>query len=116
MLALEDGRVEEARAMLRDSFRIDHDLGNVMFVGVDLARFAAVRAHEGDAEAAAQLLAKSEAVHEEIAWTPESWVTEERDTTRGIIRTQLDEAAFDEAWERGRALSLDEAVALGLES
>ena len=30
--------------------------------------------------------------------------------------TQLDEAAFAEAWEQGQALTADEAVALALDS
>jgi predicted ATPase/class 3 adenylate cyclase len=116
MYALDQGRLRGAVAMMADSYRIDRDLGNVIFVAVDLARFAAIRAHEGKAQTAAQLLAKSEALHEEVDWTPESWVTEERDKTRGVIRTQLDEAAFAESWEQGRTLTLDEAVALALES
>jgi predicted ATPase len=116
MSALDEGRLGDAVAMMADSYRIDRDLGNVIFVAVDLARFAAIRAHEGKAETAAQLLAKSEAMHEEIAWTPESWVAEEREKTRGVIRTQLDEAAFAESWEQGRTLTLDEAVALALAS
>jgi len=33
-----------------------------------------------------------------------------------IIRSQLDEAAFAEVWEQGRTLTLDEAVALALDS
>jgi len=36
--------------------------------------------------------------------------------TLTAIRTQLDEAAFAEAWEQGRALTTDEAVALALNS
>jgi predicted ATPase/class 3 adenylate cyclase len=116
MYALDEGRLRDAVAMMADSYRIDRDLGSVIFIGVDLARFAAIRAHEGKAETAAQLLAKSEAVHEEIGWTPESWVTEERDKTRGVIRAQLDEAAFAASWEQGRTLTIEEAVALALES
>ena len=34
--------------------------------------------------------------------------------TLPAIRAQLDEAAFAEAWEQGRALSPDEAIALAL--
>jgi len=116
MLGLEEGRVAEALAMLEDAYRIDRDLGNLIFVGVDLARFAAVRAHEGKAEAAAQLLAKCEALHEEVGWTPESWAAEESERTRALVSSQLDEAAFVAAWERGRTLALDDAVALALES
>jgi hypothetical protein len=32
------------------------------------------------------------------------------------IRAQLDEVAFAEAWEQGRPLTADEAVALALDS
>jgi len=35
--------------------------------------------------------------------------------TLAVIRAQLDEAAFAEAWEQGRALTADEAVALALD-
>jgi predicted ATPase/class 3 adenylate cyclase len=116
MYALDEGRLRDAVGMMADSYSIDRDLGNVVFVAVDLARFAAIRAHEGKAETAAQLLAKSEAMHEEIAWSPESWVMEESDKTRRVIRTQLDEPVFAGCWEQGRRLTLDEAVALALES
>ncbi len=36
--------------------------------------------------------------------------------TLTAIRAQLDEAAFAEAWEQGRALAVDEAVTLALDS
>jgi len=32
-----------------------------------------------------------------------------------MIRAKLDDARFDEAWKEGRALTLDEAVALALD-
>jgi tetratricopeptide (TPR) repeat protein len=112
MYALEEDRAAEALELLRESFRIDRDLGSTIFVGLDLARFAAILAHEGAAEAAAQLLAKAEAIHEEIGWTRESWAAEETERTLDTVRTQLDEAALAKAWERGRALTLDEAVEL----
>jgi tetratricopeptide (TPR) repeat protein len=116
MVALDEGRAQEALEMLRESLRIDRDLGNVIFIGIDLARFAAIRGHEGKAEAAAQLLAKSTAMHEEVDWTPESWAAEESERTRASVYSQLEEAVFAAAWERGRRLTLDEAVTLALES
>ena len=36
--------------------------------------------------------------------------------TLSAIRAQLNESAFAEAWEQGGALTIDEAVALVLES
>jgi hypothetical protein len=38
------------------------------------------------------------------------------DEMLGTIRAQLDAAAFAEAWEHGRTLTADEAVALALDS
>jgi hypothetical protein len=37
------------------------------------------------------------------------------DATVALLRGQLDEAAFDQVWEQGRALRVDEAAALALE-
>jgi hypothetical protein len=39
-----------------------------------------------------------------------------RDQTLAVFRRQLDEAAFAAAWEEGRTLTADEAVALALGS
>jgi hypothetical protein len=39
----------------------------------------------------------------------------ENEITLAAIREQLDEAGFAEAWEEGRSLTADEAVALALE-
>ena len=35
--------------------------------------------------------------------------------TLRAIRTQLDRDAFEDAWSKGRALSIDEALALALD-
>jgi hypothetical protein len=39
---------------------------------------------------------------------------ERNEETLHILHEQLDEAAFEKAWEDGRKLTLDEAVALAL--
>jgi hypothetical protein len=36
--------------------------------------------------------------------------------TLHILNAQLDDTAFDKAWEQGRAMTLDDAVALALDS
>src|SRR3990170_1056528 len=64
---------------------------------------------------AARLLSRVEVLGEEVGGVP-SWVGEMNEKTLTTIRAQLDEAAFAEAWERGQALSVDEAVALALDS
>jgi hypothetical protein len=44
------------------------------------------------------------------------WLRRANDEALTLIRAQLDEAAFAEAWEQGRTLTANEAVALGLDA
>lgn len=43
-------------------------------------------------------------------------VVKMNEQTLATIRTQLDGEALAEAWEQGRALTIDDAVALALDS
>jgi hypothetical protein len=45
-----------------------------------------------------------------------SGVAEMNETTLAAIRAQLDDAAFAEAWEQGRKLTVGEAVTLALDA
>jgi predicted ATPase/class 3 adenylate cyclase len=113
--AVDEGRVGDAVSMLRESLRIYRGLGEVVEIANTLSRFARALAVEGRAEAAARLVASSEALFQEIgAVLP--WVAGRNERTLTTIRTQLDEAAFAEAWGQGQALTADEAVALALDS
>jgi predicted ATPase/class 3 adenylate cyclase len=114
MYAFEEGRIEDALSMLKESLRMLRDLGEIRLIPWNLCRFAAAVASER-AETAARLLASSESLFTEIGARP-SWAEAMMEETLTTIRTQLDEAAFAEAWEEGRKLTADEAVALALES
>ena len=114
-IAVDEGRVEDAASMLRASLRIHRGLGDLLDTAVDLCRFAGVLAREGRAVTAARLLSSFESQGDEIG-VRRSLVAELNEETLTTIRTQLDDAAFAEAWEQGRALTLDEAVALALDS
>jgi len=116
MLALDEGRSRDALAMMTDSYRIDRDMGNLMFVVVDLTRFAAILTAHGRAAAAARLLFRADALREEIGFALESWAAEEREETFAAVESALDEAAFAEAWEEGKTLAVDEAVTLAIDS
>jgi hypothetical protein len=78
-------------------------------------RFARTLAFAGRAATAAQLLSCFATLHEEVGGA-EAWVTRDKEETLTAIRAQLDEAALAEAWEQGRKLTADEAVALALEA
>lgn len=64
---------------------------------------------------AAQVLGCFEVLSEE-AGGAEVWVKRENEETIVIIRGQLDDAAFADAWAKGRKLSPEEAMALGFDS
>jgi len=69
----------------------------------------------GSARTAARLYSFSEALREEIGFS-RSWFGKLGEEMLSPVRAQLDEAAFAEAWDQGRKLTLDEAVALALDS
>ena len=68
---------------------------------------------KGDAETAARLLASSEPLYEDVGGSM-PWIAKMTDEALARIRSELDESVFAEAWEEGRRLSADEAVALAL--
>jgi predicted ATPase/class 3 adenylate cyclase len=112
---VEEGRIQDALSMLSEAYRLDRDAGSVADVALDLCGFADLLAVQGKAETAARLLSRGEALLEEIGAGLESWAVQNNQLTLTVIRAELDEAAFTEAWKGGLALTPDEAVALALE-
>ena len=116
-LATEQGRARDAISMMQDVLRIDRDRGAPLQTAYDLSRFARVLAFAGGASAdATRLLSCAEAVHDEIGATPPPFLEKMIEEALAVIHTQLDDSAFTEAWEQGRTLTFDEAVALALDS
>ena len=115
-LAVEEGRFDDAHTLRSQSLRIDLELGNRPFFAVQLVSFAFAAARRGNPVIAAQLLSRAAAFRNELGYTLESWMTQENEDALAAVRAQLDDAAFDAAWERGAELSLDEAIALALDS
>jgi predicted ATPase/class 3 adenylate cyclase len=116
IFARDEGRLQDATEMLREAIRIDHILGNVLDVGLDLGRLASVLVLAGLGGKAARLLSSSQALTEKLGAGAFWWAQRRNQQTLATIRTQLDEAAVDEAWKRGQALTLDEAVSLAVEA
>jgi len=116
MHALEEGEVEDAVSMLKESHRLHSGLGDPIQTALDVFRFAALLAAKGRAVTAAKVFSSSDALCEEMGFSLSGWDPEFVEGTLTTIRAQLDEAAFTEACERGRTLTADEAAALALES
>lgn len=116
VFALEAGRLDDARSSLRDALRILKDLGDLLGIAVTLGQLSAVDAVDGRAEMAAVLLSRADALHREIGAGVASWAARSNTKTLASVRAKLEETAFSAAWERGRSLSTEEAVALALDS
>jgi predicted ATPase/class 3 adenylate cyclase len=113
-MAQREGRFEDALVMLRDALRLFRRLGDRFHASAVLSKIASVLASTKQARAAAQLLGRAEALREEVGIRP-VWLEKVNEGTLAILHAELDEAAFAEAWDVGRAMTLDEAVALALE-
>ena len=114
-IAVREGRVDDALSMLKDGLRIHRHLGDLLDTAVDLCRLADILAFDGQATTAAVLLSSFEAAGEAIG-ARRAGVKDLNERTLATIRTLVDDVAFAEAWERGRGLSIDAAVAFALET
>jgi predicted ATPase len=115
MIAVRQGRVQDALSMLKEKLPIWRDLGDRLEIAVGLCQAARTLAAVGRAGTAVRLLSYSEALRDDVGGS-EAWVERMNEESLAAVRTQLDDAAFAEAWEQGRTLTEDEAVALALDS
>ena len=111
-MALHDGDTELAEEQFRAALNAFRKLGNKRGLAECLAGLAAVGAATGRAAWAAVLLGAAEAqiTLSGASWWPADRVEVER--TRALLGQALDEPAFTRAGEQGRALDLEEALAL----
>jgi tetratricopeptide (TPR) repeat protein len=113
--AIVDGRLDDAASLATASLRIYHDLGDPHGVAIELRRCGHAFALAGRAELAARLLAAGEILHADLGGTM-PWVARMEEEALASVRARLDDAVMAEAWEQGARLTMDEAVALALDS
>jgi non-specific serine/threonine protein kinase len=106
----------QAKALMREvmqlSLELDEKIGSVYsFFGL-----ACVAALEGHPARAARLWGTSEAVREAagIEIVPSTYTVTRYESRLTEVRDRLGEAAFEEAWEQGKAMTPEEAVAYAL--
>jgi tetratricopeptide (TPR) repeat protein len=112
-IAVDEGRPEDAFPLLEAAYRIHRGLVESLEVATDLSRFAAALASMGEGEKAVELSSLSDALREELgARVP--WVERLAEQARAEAQAQLDQRGFERAWERGKRLTPDDAVAIAL--
>jgi predicted ATPase len=114
--ALDEGQIRDGVSMLQDAYAITTELGDYFNVATNLCRLARALLIVGRPERAATLLCCSEVIHDDLGTRPLPWLAEYNEKTLTSIRAELDSAAFAEAWQEGRKLTADRAVAMALDS
>jgi hypothetical protein len=114
-VALAGGEVARARALLGESLALQRELDNPAGIAEALGGLAALAVAGGEAERAARLLGAATTLwggHGLAMWPAER---AEYERTTGRVRAQLDEGAYQQAWDAGRALTTEQAIACALE-
>jgi predicted ATPase len=110
-LMLGDG--QRARALLRDGLSAAREIGSVEGFIQGFVGLAAVYAREDPARAA-RLLGRADLLLEEAASSLQQFEGRVRDETEAELRARLGEDAYAAAYAEGRALALEDALALAL--
>jgi tetratricopeptide (TPR) repeat protein len=112
---VEDGHPADALALFREAYEINVELDDRWRMALVACRLATALIALGEPERATQVLASGQAQLEDMGADP-AWRRDTRERDVGRLRAELGDAAFAEAWEEGRKLSADEAVAIALDS
>jgi hypothetical protein len=113
--AYRQGDYAAARALQGESLAIRRELGDRRGIALSLEGAASVAAATGEARRAARLWDAAERLREEIA-APLLLSDRSQHEEVAAARSALgDDAAFDAAWQEGRAMPLEQAIADALE-
>ncbi|HEU5102119.1 MAG TPA: tetratricopeptide repeat protein, partial [Roseiflexaceae bacterium] len=113
-VACDRGDLAHARVLYRESLALNQELGNQVGIAVSLEGLGSVAAVQGQLVQAVRLLTAAQAVRAHIGAPVPPSRRAGYDRSCAAVRTQLDETAFAAAWAAGRALPLEQAIALAL--
>jgi predicted ATPase/DNA-binding SARP family transcriptional activator len=114
LVAWRDGDSEAAAAGLRRAVAGYHSLGHRWGLSIGLLLAGELAAARGDAERGVSLLAASEALRESIGAAVMPFVKRWIDSALAEARAVLGQAVVDRAWQAGRAMPGERALAEAL--
>ncbi len=114
-MAYKQGNSGRAAALFEESLSLSRDIGARDVVAKGLGDVAMVVVALGQPLRAARLGGAGEALREALGMPLAPAERSDYDWAVGAMRAALGEEAFAAAWAEGRALPLEEAVALALE-
>jgi predicted ATPase/class 3 adenylate cyclase len=114
-VALAQGDYERAEALYEESLAIFQELGSQWGIANALKKFAKLAGVKGQRERAARLLGAAEALREAIGAPMHLPERSDYEQIVTELRSALGDEAFAVAWEEGRAMTLEQAIAYALE-
>jgi tetratricopeptide (TPR) repeat protein len=104
------GRLDDAAEHYRSAIRMARDLGATLAVGEPMQGLAAILIATGDAERGVRLLGAEAAIREQAGGgAPPEWLR--LGDPFSEAKTQLGEERYQAAWDTGRSLTVDQAMA-----
>jgi predicted ATPase/Tfp pilus assembly protein PilF len=114
-IALLQDDLGRAADLYRESLSLSWDAGLNPLVQSALEGFACVAGAKGEADRAVRLWGAAQALHETKGIPRDTDFLAEADTRISEVRSGMGEEAWEEAWRKGRAMTLDETVSYTLE-
>jgi hypothetical protein len=114
-MALLQNDLGRAADLYRESLSLSEDTGMNPLVQNALDGLACLAGAEGETERAARLWGAAQALHETKGIPRDIDFLAEADARISTVRSGIGEVEWEEAWRKGRAMTLDEAVSYALE-
>jgi predicted ATPase/DNA-binding SARP family transcriptional activator len=117
VIAIREANYEAARAAYTECMRFEQEINKVYLLPECLIGLAAIAQVEKHFVRAVQLLAAAKALVEAPSRRRsgfEDWDRIEYDRLVNLLRAQVEHAAFETAWAKGRAMHNDEAIQYAL--
>jgi predicted ATPase len=114
-MALLQDDLGRAADLYRESLSLSWDAGLNPIVQIALEGFACVAGAKGDAERAVRLWGAAQILHETKGIPRDTDFLAEADARISAVRSGMGEEVWEDAWRKGRAMTLDEAVSYALE-
>lgn len=110
-----EGELPLSKKHFAEAANLAFDLGNKMTISYSIDGFAALAVANDDLRRAAELCGSAEALRESIGYKIEPAEEVFRNAYLEKLRGLLDDAQFSDAFERGRAMTPEKAIALAFE-
>jgi len=114
-IALLQDDLGRAADLYRESLSLSWDTGMNPLVQSVLEGLACLDGTQGEAQRAARLWGAAQALHETKGIPRDTDFLAEADARISAVRSGMGEEQWEEAWRKGRAMTLDEAVCYALE-